>query len=322
MTQNIEYRAQAEVRLVEQEGHGTAKIVGYAAVFNALSKDLGGFREQITPGAFKATLERRDDVAALFSHSSSHVLGRLSAGTLRMKEDEVGLLVEIDPPNTTVGRDVVESIRRGDLDSMSFGFVVDEEEWTRDEVGEVRTLNSVSLFDVSVVTWPAYPDTEVAVRSLEHFRTIEQSKVVEEKRNLDLTPTKEMARLAERGLELREEFNRGGTEVGVARARDLKNRKDLSVETLKRMSSFFARHRVDLDAPAASRDHKDYPSAGVIAWMLWGGDPHDPEGAGVRWVRSKIEEAENYEEDRGEDHMTNAGSDYGRRMRLRIQESE
>ena len=99
-----------------------------------------------------------------------------------MKEDEVGLLVEIDPPNTTIGRDVVESIRRGDLDSMSFGFVVDEEEWSRDDVGEVRTLNSVSLFDVSVVTWPAYPDTEVAVRSLEHFRSIESEREQDKRR--------------------------------------------------------------------------------------------------------------------------------------------
>ena len=318
MTQNIEYRAQAEVRLVEQEGHGTAKIVGYAAVFNAMSKDLGGFREKIMPGAFTATLERRDDVAALFSHSSSHVLGRLSAGTLRMKEDEVGLLVEIDPPNTTIGRDVVESIRRGDLDSMSFGFVVDEEEWSRDEIGEVRTLNSVSLFDVSVVTWPAYPDTEVAVRSLEHFRSIERDKQEMETRNVDLTPTKEMSRLAERGLALREEHGRGGTEVGVARARDLKNRVELSEETLKRMSSFFARHRVDLDAPAADKNHEDYPSAGVIAWMLWGGDPNDPDGAGVSWVRSKLSELENYDEKREQC----VESDHDRRIRLRIQEAE
>ena len=108
--------------------------------------------------------------------------------------------------------------------------------------------------------------------------------------DIDMRPTEEMADLARRGLELRREHNRGGTQVGVQRASDISNRENLSAETIKRMVSFFARHRVDLDAPAANPDHEDYPSAGVIAWMLWGGDPSDPDGAGVSWANRKADQ--------------------------------
>ena len=111
-------------------------------------------------------------------------------------------------------------------------------------------------------------------------------------RAVDTKPTEEMARLAEKGLKWREEYGRGGTEVGVARARDLSNRSELSESTIKRMVSFFARHRVDLDAPSANPSDDGYPSAGVIAWLLWGGDPSDPEGAGVAWAKRKAQEFE------------------------------
>jgi len=114
--------------------------------------------------------------------------------------------------------------------------------------------------------------------------------------DVDLQPSSEMASLAERGLKLREEHGRGGTEVGVARARNIKNRDNLSPETVNRMHSFFSRHRVDLDAPAANPSHEDYPSAGVIAWLLWGGDPNDPSGAGAGWAERKLEELERAEE--------------------------
>lgn len=110
--------------------------------------------------------------------------------------------------------------------------------------------------------------------------------------DVDLKPTAEMARLADRGLQLRAEFNRGGTAVGVARARDIGNRTDLSPETVRRMASFFARHRVDLEARGARPGEDGYPSAGAIAWMLWGGDPTDPDGAGAAWAARKVEEIE------------------------------
>jgi len=114
--------------------------------------------------------------------------------------------------------------------------------------------------------------------------------------DVDLQPTEQMAALAERGLKLREEYGRGGTEIGVARARDIKNRANLSPETVGRMANFFGRHRVDLEAPAADPGHEDYPSAGVIAWLLWGGDPSEPDGAGAAWADRKMDELERAEE--------------------------
>ena len=92
-------------------------------------------------------------------------------------------------------------------------------------------------------------------------------------------PTREMATEAQRGLDWRAEYNRGGTAVGVARARDLGNRRELSLDTVRRMVAYFERHEIDLDAPAAKRGNPGYPSAGYIAWLLWGGD------AGRTWAR-------------------------------------
>lgn len=114
--------------------------------------------------------------------------------------------------------------------------------------------------------------------------------------DVDLQPTKSMADFASRGLELRAKHGRGGTEVGVARARDIKNRSNLSPETVGRMANFFSRHRVDLDAPAAKPGHDEYPSAGVIAWLLWGGDPANPDEAGNAWAQRKLDELDSARE--------------------------
>jgi len=108
--------------------------------------------------------------------------------------------------------------------------------------------------------------------------------------DVDTKPTDEMADLARRGLELREEHGRGGTAIGVARARDISNRANLSPETVRRMHAYFSRHRIDLDAEGASPGDDGYPSAGAIAWMLWGGDPSNPDGAGAGWAARKVEE--------------------------------
>ncbi|MDP6709416.1 MAG: HK97 family phage prohead protease [Alphaproteobacteria bacterium] len=145
-------------------------IVGHAAVFNQLSVDLGGFREKIAPGAFSKAIG--GDVRALFNHDPNLILGRSVAKTLRLAEDSTGLAVEIDPPATATARHVVEAMRRGDVSQMSFGFRTIKDEWTRGEPGEpsIRTLLEVELFDVSPVTFPAYPQTDVAVRSLETWR--------------------------------------------------------------------------------------------------------------------------------------------------------
>ena len=156
---------------VEERGDKPAKIRGHAAVFSQLSEDLGGFRERIAPGSFREAI-KKDDVRALFNHDSNLVLGRNAAGTLRLSEDAQGLLADIDLPDTSAARDLVVSMKRGDITQMSFGFMVrpNGENWGKDAEGRyVRTLTKVRLFDVSVVTFPACPQTDVAVRSLAAF---------------------------------------------------------------------------------------------------------------------------------------------------------
>lgn len=145
-------------------------ITGHAAVFNLLSEDLGGFREIIEPGAFDRAIAGKDDVRALVEHDPSKVLGRTKTGTLTLSQDDRGLAVEIDPPRTTIANDLLESIRRGDIDSMSFGFLTIKDKWELREGGsQVRHLISVELLDVSPVSFPAYPNTAVAVRSQQQW---------------------------------------------------------------------------------------------------------------------------------------------------------
>ena len=144
------------------------KITGHAAVFNQLSEDLGGFREQIAPGAFADAI-KTDDVRALFNHNPDLILGRNRSGTLKLQEDVTGLRMEIDLPDTQLGRDVLTYIERGDVSGASFGFSVrpNGQNWAKDDEGRViRTLTKVRLFDVSPVTFPAYPQTDVAARDL------------------------------------------------------------------------------------------------------------------------------------------------------------
>ena len=155
------WRVGLEVRASETESD---VILGYAAVFDALSEDLGGFRERIAPGAFKRSVEL-NDVRALWEHNPQYVLGRTKAGTLALAEDKTGLRVEIHPPATMWAGDLMRSMRRGDVDQMSFGFYVREEEWEKGDEGAVRTLRDVDLFDVSVVTYPAYPQTSAEARA-------------------------------------------------------------------------------------------------------------------------------------------------------------
>ena len=164
---NYESRMVQEISLGEsEESDQPPMIVGYAAKFDSDSRDLGGFTEQITRTAFNRALDEEHDVRALVDHNPSMILGRSSAGTLRMMTDDVGLRVEIDPANTQAGRDVVESIRRGDLDGMSFGFQVTKDSWEDRDGTPLRKVQDLNLLDVSVVSFPAYASTEVALRSL------------------------------------------------------------------------------------------------------------------------------------------------------------
>jgi len=184
MEKNVEIRKKVrETRVfqfeklnVEERADGMGpKITGYAAVFDKWSEDLGGFKEKIRAGAFKKAIGK-SDVRGLFNHDSNFVLGRQSNGTLTIKEDKNGLWMEIDPPDTQIIRDLVLApIKRGDIKEQSFAFVIAEggDEWKNirgekpDELA-TRTITEVDeLFDVSPVTYPAYPDTSVALRSMD-----------------------------------------------------------------------------------------------------------------------------------------------------------
>ena len=149
----------------------TRKIVGHAAVFDQWSEDLGGFREMVKPGAFKKTLKEAD-VRALFNHDANYVLGRNKAGTLSLDEDDTGLAVDITPPDTQWARDLMTSMDRGDINQMSFGFRVVKDAWNEEDKKDItRELLEVELFDVSPVTYPAYPQTSVSVR--DHVRSLQ-----------------------------------------------------------------------------------------------------------------------------------------------------
>jgi len=144
-------------------------IEGYASVFDKWSQELGGmfpFREKVMRGAFSESIGK-DDIRALFNHNPDFVLGRNKSGTLHMHEDENGLKVRITPPKTTWAKDLMTSISRGDITQMSFGFLVEKDKWIVSSADEVdtRELHKVKLFDVSPVTFPAYLDTEVGIRS-------------------------------------------------------------------------------------------------------------------------------------------------------------
>jgi uncharacterized protein len=144
-------------------------IKGHAAVFDQKSELLGSwmpFREKVAKGAFGETIAQ-DDIRALWNHDPNHVLGRNKSGTLRLKEDSTGLAVEIDPPDAQWARDLVASIERGDVSQMSFGFDCLTDSWSMEDGADCRTLGKVKLYDVSPVTFPAYPQTDVATRSLD-----------------------------------------------------------------------------------------------------------------------------------------------------------
>lgn len=159
-----------ELRQAPEGSSSPGTIAGYAAVYDSLSDDLGGFMERIAPGAFDRALEEAE-IVCLRNHEPEALLGRNSSGTLRLRSDDKGLMFECDLPATTAGRDTAEMIRRGDMKGCSFSFDVREQSWDL-ATGEtpIRTLRDVDVADVGPVTTPAYRDTSVALRSLEAHR--------------------------------------------------------------------------------------------------------------------------------------------------------
>lgn len=163
----------------------TEKMVigGYALKFNTWSEDLGGFKETISSDSLNDT--NLDDVRCLVDHEPSQILGRSTSGTLKLEVDETGLKFECTLPNTTLARDIYENIKLGNVNQCSFGFILnsDGDEWMFDVENDIymRTLtNFKELTDVSVVTYPAYRDTDVApaLRSIKDLNNeFEQEKV-------------------------------------------------------------------------------------------------------------------------------------------------
>ena len=148
------------------------KIVGHASVFDSWSETLGGifpFKEIVRKGTFTETI-KLDDIRALFNHDPNFVLGRNKAGTLELEEDEIGLRVIITPPDTSWANDLIKNLRRGDISQMSIGFIVLEDTWGTQDGIDIREIKKVQLFDVSIVTYPAYTQTDVGVRAMESYK--------------------------------------------------------------------------------------------------------------------------------------------------------
>lgn len=170
----VERRSMGPVEVRSASEDKPARLVGYAAVFNSLSEDLGGFREIILPGAFDGALKQDREVKALVNHNEDRILAGTSATPpLKLSVDERGLLVEIpideeDPD----GRTTLRRVQTGKLNRMSFGFRTLADQWRTEDGELIRELLDLELFDVSVVTYPAYQATEVSARALERAREV------------------------------------------------------------------------------------------------------------------------------------------------------
>lgn len=165
---------------IREDEEGARTISGYAVKWELKSQVLGmyyKFREQIKKGAFLESLNS-DDQRFLWSHDTSKVLGRTKNNTLRLKEDDIGLRFELDLPNTTLGNDTYETIKRGDVDGISFGFRVEDDEVEEpDDDLPLRTVKKAKLLEVSAVAFPAYPDSQVSARGYDRMK--EHSKELE-----------------------------------------------------------------------------------------------------------------------------------------------
>ena len=177
MEKNPKNNIEIEVRSIisdlqirqQEDGSKGRTITGYAAKFDTWSEPIyGWFVEKIARGAFEKT--DMSDVIMVFNHDISGVLARTTSGTLKLSVDETGLRFEFEAPDTTLGNDMLELVRRGDISKCSFKFVVETDEWRyADDNNKLeydeRTVKAIArLYDVSLVTYPAYKDTEASVR--------------------------------------------------------------------------------------------------------------------------------------------------------------
>lgn len=171
---------------IRADSDNGAVIGGHSPVWNRFSQNLGGFVEQVAPGATAKTIAEAD-IRGLLNHDPSLLLGRNRSGTMRLTEDTIGLDFEIDVPDTTVGRDLVVSARRGDITGSSFSFRVvgDGQTWgfTPDDF-PLRTLTEIKLYDTGPVTFPAYLDADAGLRSAD-ARALAFAGLVTERRSID-----------------------------------------------------------------------------------------------------------------------------------------
>src|SRR5690606_805023 len=184
------YFETTEVR-ADADEENKRKITGYALKFGTWSEDLGGFIETIEPSALNDA--DMSDVRALFDHDPQKIIGRTKSGSLRLWKDEVGLRFECELPNTSYARDLYENIVNGNIDQCSFGFMLDQGgddvRFDKEEGIYRRTLKKIKrLMDVSVVTYPAYQDTDVApaLRSIKNVEEEKQRLLDKEKLKIEL----------------------------------------------------------------------------------------------------------------------------------------
>ncbi len=167
---------QLELRDADKSKHpkSIGTLDGRVANWNVRSVDFGGFFEELAPNCFSRSLKMKDDrhdVRALYAHDKTRVLGRSSAGTLECGEDELGLWMRAHLIDTTDGRDAIKNVEAGNLNAMSFGFLPMEKPiWKRDGADMIRRVEHAHLFEVSIVAWAQYPETELAVRELNEFK--------------------------------------------------------------------------------------------------------------------------------------------------------
>ncbi|TCJ01583.1 HK97 family phage prohead protease [Cytobacillus praedii] len=170
---------------IREDENGNKTLYGYAVKWEKKSHVMGywrKFREQFRKGAFEDSLSK-DDQRFLWSHDTSKVLGRTKNQTLRLYEDNVGLRFELDLPDTTLGDDTYKSIKRGDVDGVSFGFqMINEEIEEPDDDLMLRTVTKAKLLEVSAVAFPAYPDSEVSARGYDPYKNLVEEKQRSEKR--------------------------------------------------------------------------------------------------------------------------------------------
>jgi len=160
-----------------------------------------------------------------------------------------------------------------------------------------KTLKPADFIDLEVTKTQSEEDQQKEGVTNEDIESEDLREEFKDLQDIDTKPTKGMVEEAEKGLEWRREHDRGGTQVAVARATNIKNGDNLSFDTIKRMNSFFARHEVDKKAEGFNPGEEGFPSAGRIAWALWGGD------AGQSWAKKKVKEIENVRDDLSDDQF-------------------